>query len=82
MEFLERDLISERTTAALAVKKAQGVQLGQPSKVTPETKKRIKALRQKGLTWQAIADQLNAEGVPSGSGVPAWYPANAQRMCA
>jgi DNA invertase Pin-like site-specific DNA recombinase len=78
---LERDLISERTTAALAVKKAQGIQRGKPSNVTPETRKRLKALRAKGYTWQAIADQMNADGIPSGSGVPAWTAAAARRLC-
>jgi DNA invertase Pin-like site-specific DNA recombinase len=78
---LERDLISERTTAALAVKKAQGIQLGKPSRVTPEARKRLKALRAKGCTWQAIADQMNADDIPSGSGVPAWTAAAARRLC-
>jgi DNA invertase Pin-like site-specific DNA recombinase len=78
---LERDLTSERTAAALAVKKAQGVQLGQPSKVTPDARKRLKALRQKGFTWTAIANQMNADGIPCGSGVPAWTAATARRLC-
>jgi DNA invertase Pin-like site-specific DNA recombinase len=78
---LERDLISERTTAALAVKKAMGVKLGKPSKVTPEARKQLAALRKQGYTWQAIADQLNADGIPSGSGVPAWTAAAARRLC-
>jgi DNA invertase Pin-like site-specific DNA recombinase len=78
---LERDLISERTTAALAVKKAQGVQLGQPSKVTTEARARLAELRSQGLTWTAIANTMNADGVPSGSGVPAWNAASARRLC-
>jgi DNA invertase Pin-like site-specific DNA recombinase len=78
---LERDLISERTAAALAVKKAQGVQLGKPSKATPQARKRLRALRDKGFTWTAIADRMNADGIPSGSGVPAWTAVSARRLC-
>jgi DNA invertase Pin-like site-specific DNA recombinase len=78
---LERDLISERTTAALAVKKAMGVQLGQPSKVTAEARARLAELRAEGLTWTAIANTMNTAGIPSGSGVPAWTAASARRLC-
>jgi DNA invertase Pin-like site-specific DNA recombinase len=78
---LERDLISERTTAALAVKKAQGVKLGHPSKVTDSARTRLSELRSSGLSWPAVAKTMNSEGIPSGSGVPAWTAASAQRHC-
>jgi DNA invertase Pin-like site-specific DNA recombinase len=78
---LERDLIRERTAAALQVRKAEGVQLGQPSRVSPTTRAKLAKLRAEGLTWQAIADIMNADGIPSGSGVPAWHPWTAQRLC-
>jgi DNA invertase Pin-like site-specific DNA recombinase len=78
---LERDLISERTTSALAVRKSQGVVLGKPSQVTQEARARLSELRADGLTWRAIAERMNADGVPSGSGVPAWTAATARRLC-
>jgi DNA invertase Pin-like site-specific DNA recombinase len=78
---LERDLISERTTGALAVKKAAGIQLGRPSRVTDAARARLSELRSSGLTWQAVASTMNAAGIPSGSGVPAWTAASAQRLC-
>jgi DNA invertase Pin-like site-specific DNA recombinase len=78
---LERDLIKERTAAALQVKKSQGVKLGQPSRVSQEARCRLRELREEGLTWQAVADAMNEEKIPSGSGVPAWRAASAQRLC-
>ena len=77
---LERDLISERTVAALAVKRAAGVQLGKPTSVPLEVRCRLSELRDEGLTWREISERMNAAGVPSGSGVPAWTPASAQRL--
>jgi DNA invertase Pin-like site-specific DNA recombinase len=78
---LERDLISERTVAALQVKKANGVKLGQPSKVTDEARARLGELRAQGLTWSQVAEQMNEAGIPSGGGEPKWHPASAQRLC-
>lgn len=42
---LERRLIGERTKAALAVRRAQGVRLGRPKKLSQEVVDRIVALR-------------------------------------
>jgi DNA invertase Pin-like site-specific DNA recombinase len=78
---LERDLISERTTAALAVKKANGQKLGKPSLVSPATREKLAELRAHGLTWQQVADRMNAAGIASGSGRPRWHAATAQRHC-
>jgi DNA invertase Pin-like site-specific DNA recombinase len=78
---LERDLISERTVAALAVKKSQGVQLGRPSQVSEEAKKRLRELREEGLSWSAVARKMNTERWPSGSGEVKWHPGSAHRLC-
>jgi DNA invertase Pin-like site-specific DNA recombinase len=78
---LERDLIRERTAAALQVKKSQGQKLGRPSQVSPEAKRRLQELRAQGLTWSKVAEQMNAENIPSGSGTPQWHPYSAQRLC-
>jgi DNA invertase Pin-like site-specific DNA recombinase len=66
----ERRAIGDRTRAALAAKKAQGVRLGRPKLVAPEVEARIVAARQAGATLQSIADDLNAEGIttPTGRG--------------
>ena len=65
---LERELNSERTIAALAHVKAQGKQLGHPSKVTAKVANKITAYRAQGMTLRAIADKLNADGVPGPAG--------------
>lgn len=77
----ERKEIARRTKAALAAKKAAGVQLGNPrwseSVEAARVAKSAKAAehrdsiapmvlryRQDGLTLQAIADRMNAQGIP------------------
>jgi DNA invertase Pin-like site-specific DNA recombinase len=64
----ERRLIGERTKSALAAKAAQGVQLGRPRTIPESSIERILELRTNGLTYRAIADQLNAERVATGQG--------------
>jgi len=75
---LERRLIGERTKAALAVKKAQGVRLGRPRTVPDEVVERITSSRAAGLSWRAVADALNRDGVPTGQGGRQWYPGTAR----
>jgi len=72
---LERRLIGERTKAALAVKKAQGIKLGRPRSLPGDVVERIVQARERRDTWKAIADELNREGVPTAQGGRAWYPA-------
>jgi DNA invertase Pin-like site-specific DNA recombinase len=79
---LEAEMISERTTAALQVKKAQGAKLGQPSKVSQEARCRLRELREQGLTWSQVAEQMRAEKIPSGCGESKWHAASAQRLAA
>jgi DNA invertase Pin-like site-specific DNA recombinase len=44
----------------------------------PAVKERIKAMRASGMTLQAIADQLNAEKVPTLRGGAMWRPSGVQ----
>jgi DNA invertase Pin-like site-specific DNA recombinase len=69
----ERRLISQRTKEALAVKKAQGVQLGRPRRLPEAVVERICEDRSRGMTLSAIADSLNAEDVPTAQGGKRWY---------
>ena len=62
----EREVVSERTKAALAHLKAQGRQLGRP-RLRPDQEDRqagarILELKGQGLTLRKIADTLIAEG--------------------
>lgn len=68
----ERDLIAERTRKALASRKAQGRPVSGPG-LSDEVRVWLSELRRQGLTYQAIADKLNTEGVPTARrGI--WYP--------
>lgn len=71
---LERRLIGERTKAALAAKKAQGVQLGRPRSMAQDVVARIVGAHNAGEGWSAIARTLNAEKVPTAHGGATWHP--------
>jgi DNA invertase Pin-like site-specific DNA recombinase len=75
----ERRIIGQRTKDALAVKRAQGVQLGRRRSVASETIELIAAMRRDGQSLRAIADQLNEEGVPTAEGKK-WYAATIRRV--
>jgi hypothetical protein len=45
----------------------------------PELQERIAEMRERGMTLQAIADRLNAEGVPTLRGGAKWRPSSVQR---
>jgi DNA invertase Pin-like site-specific DNA recombinase len=79
----ERDLTAERTTAALAHKKALGQRVGTvpfgwdlsadgttllENTAEQQTIATIRALRASGMTLQAIADHLNASSTPTKKG--------------
>jgi DNA invertase Pin-like site-specific DNA recombinase len=75
----ERRAIGERTRAALAAKRAQGVTLGRPKLIEPKLEARIIAARQGGSTLQAIADDLNAVGITTPTG-RRWSPALVRKI--
>jgi DNA invertase Pin-like site-specific DNA recombinase len=77
---LERRLIGERTRAALAVKRSQGVRLGRPRTLSDAVVSRIVKARQSGSTWSSIAKRLNDEGVPTAQGGRRWYPATVRHV--
>lgn len=72
---LERRLIGERTKAALAVKRAQGVTLGRRAELPAEVRSRIRDRHAEGASWTEIAKELNREGVKTAQGGKRWYPA-------
>lgn len=72
---LERRLIGERTRAALAVKRVQGVRLGREPRLTEEVRARIVARHDEGAGWSQIARELNEDGLPTAQGGTRWYPA-------
>jgi DNA invertase Pin-like site-specific DNA recombinase len=77
---LERRLIGERTKAALAVKRSQGVQLGRQSVVPEDVLDRILGRHAAGASYSAIARELNDEAVATTYGGRAWYPSTVRNL--
>jgi DNA invertase Pin-like site-specific DNA recombinase len=71
----ERREISQRTRAALARKRSQGVRLGRPPTMSPYATERIRRERAAGKSLAAIANGLNADRIPTAQGGRRWYPA-------
>jgi DNA invertase Pin-like site-specific DNA recombinase len=69
----ERRIIGQRTADALRARRAEGVTLGRPRTVPPDVRERILTARGAGLSYYAIAKELNADGVPTGQGGVRWY---------
>jgi DNA invertase Pin-like site-specific DNA recombinase len=75
----EHERIARRTRSGLTEVKASGRRAGRPSlRDYPELVERITAMRAANMTLQAIADQLNAEGVPTLRGGAMWRPSSVQ----
>jgi DNA invertase Pin-like site-specific DNA recombinase len=75
----ERDILSERTRAALAVRRAQGLQLGRPPLVSIDVLRRVRYLRRSGWSFERIAIRLNADATPAPAGGQ-WNRAAARRV--
>jgi DNA invertase Pin-like site-specific DNA recombinase len=75
----ERRIISQRTSESLAQRKAAGVRLGRPRSLDPVIADRIRSRRLKGATLQAIADELNGDGIATPSG-HIWSPALVRKV--
>lgn len=71
----ERNVIGERTRAALGAKKAAGARLGRPVLLNHQTKARIVAMHRSGESMSRIARTLNDEGVATATGRGRWWPA-------
>jgi DNA invertase Pin-like site-specific DNA recombinase len=75
---LERKKVEERTRKGLEA--ARNLRRsGRPAvSDRPSLKRRISEMRAQGMTLQAIADTLNAEGVPTLRGGAEWRPSSVQ----
>jgi DNA invertase Pin-like site-specific DNA recombinase len=75
----DKERIARRTRSGLAEAKASGRRVGRPSvSDRPELCAQIRAMRVAGMTLQAIADRLNAEGVTTMRGGAYWRPSSVQ----
>jgi DNA invertase Pin-like site-specific DNA recombinase len=78
-EQLETRKLAERTRRGLAAARANGGPAGRPSVADrPGLRERIAQMRADGKTLQAIADDLNAQGVPTLRGGAHWRPSSVQ----
>ena len=83
----ERDLVSERTAAALAHKRCRGERVGDipygwrltddgttlaPIESEQTTIRQIRAMREGGVSYRAIAEELTRRGVPTKKGNARW----------
>ena len=75
----EREMIAERTRAALGAARKRGTKLGRPRGVAEDTLRLIRILRDGGRAYHAIAATLNAENVPTGQG-GRWYAATVKLL--
>jgi DNA invertase Pin-like site-specific DNA recombinase len=76
----ERRLIGQRTKEALEIKKASGVRLGRPPRVSRSVVRRIQRQRARGETLRAIAESLNRDEVPTAQGGLRWYAATVRHV--
>lgn len=68
----ERELIGMRTKEALAAARARGTRLGRPAQTPEHVVSRVVRERADGSTYQAIADGLNDDGVPTAGKAMTW----------
>ena len=74
----ERERLSERTQQGLAAARAKRHDASGGGPDWPALRRRIAGMRADGMTLQAIADVLNAEGVPTQRGGLKWRPSSVQ----
>lgn len=74
---MERAIIAERQKDVHRDRRARGqvwgVTIGPKSKIPLEVMERIKDMREKGMSYHAIASQLNDDGVPTALGGDKWH---------
>jgi DNA invertase Pin-like site-specific DNA recombinase len=77
----ERETIAARTRDGLAAVRAQGRPISRPAIAdNPEIRERILRLRAKGMSMEAVASALTAEGYPTLRGGERWRASSVQSV--
>jgi hypothetical protein len=77
----ERTAHRVRAHDSLEARRVAGLPYGRPSlSITPQLGARLRSMRNHGMTLQAIADTLNAEGVPTIRGGARWRRSSLQHL--
>ena len=77
----ERERITARTRRGLEVARSSGGPAQRPAvNDDPYLRERIQRMREQHMSLQAIADTLNAEGVPTVRGGAKWRPSSLQSV--
>lgn len=69
---LELEMIRSRTRDGLAVARAKGKQIGRPSSIPTDVRRRIVSEREVGRSFAAIALALSTDGILTPTGRPSW----------
>jgi hypothetical protein len=78
---LERELIRERTRAALAAKRQRGERQGPGPQLDPALRGWIVAEVEAGRSKKSLARELNERGVSTATGRGRWYPSTILAVC-
>ena len=78
---LERELIRERTRAALHAKRQRGERQGPGPQLDPALRGWIVAEIEAGRSKKSLARDLNERGVPTATGHGRWYPSTILAVC-
>lgn len=80
---MERNIIAERQKDVHRDRREQGkqwgVDLGKKTKVSADVRKRIAEYRDRGMSYKAIADRLNKDGIKPVHGGK-WHPATIHKL--
>ena len=77
---MERALISERTSAALAAARSQGRRLGRPSQQPQQAKNLAVTLLADGCSLREIAGALTESGITTATGKTTWTHSSVQGL--
>ncbi len=77
----ERKLIGQRTKDGLAIKRAEGKEIGRPSALSERHRRLIRKKREDGASYPQIADELNRKRIPTSQGGSKWHPSSVRAVC-